>query len=347
MRSSIADVLLTLRTKNGWTQEELAEKAGISQVALSRYENGLREPEPDVITRFTDIFGVTRDFLMHDFRMYGAIAVEAHMRRNKTTKATDWKRIEAELNMLRMQASFVLERLPLRVENEIPHFDPDEVSPADAAILLRTAWRMPIGPVRNLYRWVESAGSLIFEQDFGTQRIDGCSQWAGSHAVILLNKSFSTDRKRLTLAHELGHLVLHNDYVDPGIETQANKFAAEFLMPETVISSQLDNLNIAKLLALKALWGVSIQAIFERAYQLGKVSSAERTKFYKHLNSRGWKKHEPGGDAVPDEIPEFAFSIGETLQATGLSAGDIEAMLGVKPGEHSPFLKEKRVLSLV
>jgi Zn-dependent peptidase ImmA (M78 family) len=39
---------------------------------------------------------------------------------------------------------------------------------------------MPIGPVRNLIRWVESAGVIVFEEDFGTPRIDGMSQWAGS-----------------------------------------------------------------------------------------------------------------------------------------------------------------------
>src|SRR5690606_12170407 len=99
---------------------------------------------------------------------------------------------------------------------------PDEHTPNEAATMLRAAWRMPIGPVRNLLRWVESAGVIVVEEDFGTHRIDGMSQWAGDHAVIILNTVLPTDRKRLTIAHELGHLVLHSQYVDLDVEEQAN-----------------------------------------------------------------------------------------------------------------------------
>ncbi|EUA33014.1 putative TRANSCRIPTIONAL REGULATORY domain protein [Mycobacterium xenopi 3993] len=64
----------------------------------------------------------------------------------------------------------------------------------------RALWRMPMGPVVNLTRWMEAAGCLVFEEDFGTQRIDGLSQWVDDHPIILINANAAPDRKRLTKA---------------------------------------------------------------------------------------------------------------------------------------------------
>lgn len=53
-------------------------------------------------------------------------------------------------------------------EQSVPVFDPIDTPPADAALMVRARWRLPIGPVRNLTRWLESAGCLVLEEDFGT-----------------------------------------------------------------------------------------------------------------------------------------------------------------------------------
>ena len=213
--------------------------------------------------------------------------------------------------------------------------------------MLRAAWRMPIGPVKNLIRWVEAAGIIVVEEDFGTHRIDGMSQWAGEHAVIVLNGVIPVDRKRLTVAHELGHLVLHSTYVDADVEEQANAFAAEFLMPQHVIEPELSNLTLGKLSDMKLEWGVSMQAIFERAYRMGKVSSDDRQRFYRQLNSRGWKAREPGSDLIPAETPELASSIGRTLDKSGLTDREIRQLIGVGLHTETAFTEKSRALRAV
>ena len=347
MTNFVGDVILVLRRSTGITQEELAREVGVTQVALSRYENGLRSPDDDTLMRLADALGVTSEFLNHDFRMHGAVAADAHMRRQKTTKPVDWKRVEARLNVLRMHSSFILERTPLNPTNHVIHVDPDEHSPEEAARILRASWRMPIGPVRNLFRWIASAGILILTEDFGTHRIDGMSQWAGDHAVIVLNASMPTSRRRLTLAHELGHLVLHSDYFESDVEEQANSFAAEFLMPEHVIRPELRTLTMGKLVDLKREWGTSMQAIFERAYKMATVTSAERQKFYRQLNSRGWKVNEPGEEYLAPEEPVLIAQIGQWLRESGLSDSEIKWMTGTSPMAETPFLPAKRRLQSV
>jgi Zn-dependent peptidase ImmA (M78 family)/DNA-binding XRE family transcriptional regulator len=347
MRGGAGDVILVLRRAADITQEELAGRLGVTQAALSRYENDLREPDDEMLERIGEALGVTADFLRHKFRMDGGIAADAHMRRQKTARPSDWKRVEARLNRLRMHSSYLLERVPLRPQNHVVQVDPDERTPDEAAAILRASWRMPIGPVRNLIRWVESAGVIVFEEDFGTPRIDGMSQWAGDHGVIILNTALPTDRKRLTIAHELGHLVLHGQYIDLDAEDQANQFAAEFLMPAHVIGPQLTNLTLGKLSDLKSEWGVSMQALFERACRMGKATAEERQKFYRQINGRGWKTREPGSDLLPPETPELAVSVGRRLDESGLTRREILRLVGARDGHPTPFDAPRRALRAV
>lgn len=347
MSRSVADALLVLRRAAGLTQEELAERVGITQATLSRYENELRDVDRGAAEKLAPALGVTVEFLLHEFRMEGAIAADAHMRRQKTARPSDWKHVESRLNAHRMHSSFLLDRMPMHPQNHVLQLDPDEISPVDAAAMLRAAWRMPIGPVRNLVRWMESAGIIVLEEDLGTARIDGMSQWAGAHAVVLVNSSRPTDRRRLTLAHELGHLVLHGSYVGLDVEEQASAFAAAFLMPEAAIAPDLRNLTLGKLLDLKAVWGVSMQALHERAFQLEKVTSQDRTAFYKQMSKRGWRMREPGSDALPDETPHLAKSIGDGLRRLGLSDAEVHRLIGVSDGADTPFASPRARLHAI
>ncbi len=62
----LADKIITLRKKNGWSQEELAEKVGVSRQAISKWESAQSVPDLDKILRMSELFGVTTDFLLKD-----------------------------------------------------------------------------------------------------------------------------------------------------------------------------------------------------------------------------------------------------------------------------------------
>ena len=62
----LADKIITLRKKNGWSQEELAEQVGVSRQAISKWESAQSVPDLDKILRMSEIFGVTTDFLLKD-----------------------------------------------------------------------------------------------------------------------------------------------------------------------------------------------------------------------------------------------------------------------------------------
>jgi transcriptional regulator with XRE-family HTH domain len=52
-----------LREKFNYSQKRVADSIGISNVQLSRYESGDRNPDPELIAKFADFFDVTTDFL--------------------------------------------------------------------------------------------------------------------------------------------------------------------------------------------------------------------------------------------------------------------------------------------
>ncbi len=333
---SLGEAIVTLRRANGLTQEELAESAGVTQAALSRYENALRTPDAEAITALAGALGVTTAFLQRAEGAVGAFMIDAHMRRRATAKPTVWRRLEAKLNVYRQHLDAITDAVEMVPKLALPCFDPMEYSPDEAARVVRMQWRMPAGPVRDLAGWLEAAGCLVVAEDFettaGGSRVDGLSQWSHDYPVMLVNKRAPTDRLRLTLAHELGHICLHSTELFGDPEDEANAFAAEFLMPAATIRPDLHNLDLGRLHLLKRHWGVSMQALIERAYRLETLSAARRAYLYKALSKRGWRTREPLSDELPPETPHLVTRLVTSLRDAGLSAAETATIAGVVPG---------------
>src|SRR5262249_30585164 len=137
---------------------------------------------------------------------------------------------------------------------------------------VRAMWNLPPGPIANLVGTIEAAGGIVLRWPFGTPKIDGISRWApGLPPVFFLNDQIPMDRARLTLAHELGHMILH-DAPFPEMEPEANEFAREFLMPSREIRRRLEGCNLYKLSTLKPYWKVSMAALLYAAEELSVVT---------------------------------------------------------------------------
>lgn len=62
----LSERITDLRKKNGWSQEELAEKLGVSRQAVSKWESGQATPDLDKVINLSNVFGVTTDYLLKD-----------------------------------------------------------------------------------------------------------------------------------------------------------------------------------------------------------------------------------------------------------------------------------------
>lgn len=118
--------------------------------------------------------------------------------------------IHDHINVLRIGISRLLrnvEELPVQFER----MDVDEYkSPEEIARLVRAAWQVPYGPIRNLVAVVEAAGGIVVQCSFGTRQLDAVSQWPrGMAPLFFVNTDNPVDRWRYTLAHEVGHIIMH------------------------------------------------------------------------------------------------------------------------------------------
>ncbi|MGE4340472.1 MAG: helix-turn-helix domain-containing protein [Pigmentiphaga sp.] len=230
-----SDMLLLARQYRGKSQAEVAQDAGLDQGHYSRIERGLLNSLPSTATieavatalRFPVSFFTQNDEL-------SGLPLSVHdvaWRKKASVNATDLKRLHAELNLRVMNLRRLLSAIDLAPELPLPRLDADEMGGADkVALFIRKAWMVQDGPIKNLTALCERAGILVILADFA-EHVDGVTmRLRDVPPVIFLNKNAPADRMRHSLAHELGHLIMHSIPSDE-MEDEADSFAGELLAP--------------------------------------------------------------------------------------------------------------------
>jgi Zn-dependent peptidase ImmA (M78 family) len=130
------------------------------------------------------------------------------------------------------------------------------------------------------------------------------------------------------MAHELGHLVMHRfSFTDRDGESEANRFAAELLMPADQIRPRLKNITLRRAADLKLEWRISINAVIQRAKGLNTITNQEAIRLHKQRSARRWTKVEPLSDQLLDEQPATLARVLDTLQSAGYSRNELAELL--------------------
>lgn len=321
--SHVGAVVRLAREAVGKTQEQLATEAELPQATISKLENGLIDLDQERLGRIADAVRVPLGLLEVDPAPEGVVAL--FNRKLLTTPVNHRKTAEARVNLSRLQIGRLLDGLDIEHALPFPKIDlavwDDDVD--QAALELRRAWRLPMGPIHDLTATAESAGAVVATLDFGSLAIDGASQWpAGERPYIFLRPDIPGDRWRFSLAHEIAHMALHQ-FPSPEQEDEAHRFAGALLMPADELRAQIPaRVTLAALLELKMYWRVSMQAIVMRGAAIGAITERQKRSFYQQINARGMKRNEPG--EVPREHPRLLESvISAYVDQMGYSTGDV------------------------
>lgn len=300
-------MIILARESRGLTQSELASNSNgvLSQANLSKIEQGLNEPSDEIVREVARITKYPIEFFLEAYNPYPPHGV--YHRKRKTISRGLLDRIDAVTNIRILHLKKLLMSVDIP-EDKLPRVDPDNpVRPTVVARSTRVRFKYPKGPVKSVAESLESAGGLIIPSDFGTQKIDGFTMHIEKMPpIIFINKDLTGDRWRYTLAHELGHIVMHlHRFVqdDEIADKEANEFASEFLMPEDDIKHQLIGLNLNKLAELKRFWKVSMAALLKRAETLKMVSPRMARHHWMTLSGKGYKLREPPETDIPVEKP--------------------------------------------
>lgn len=270
------EMLSLVREASGLTQSALAEHLGVAQSTISKLEHGVMdEPDEEVLKACADMLGVTLDYFYRTEPRRGASV--SFYRKRKGMKQRELNRLEAKLQMLRLDVGKLMLAADFDSNFDVPEIDPGKIAGGarEVARRVRAAWQILSGPIRDLMRRIESAGVLIIEIAW-SQKFDAMSipSSDGIPHVIFVNSNMPCDRRRFTLAHELGHLVMHRIPTDT-MEDEADEFASEFLMPSKEIMFELRNLQMRTLPALKLKWGVSMMALVKTAHTLNRITDRQ------------------------------------------------------------------------
>lgn len=285
------------------TQTGLAERTGLRQGTVSKIEGGMIEVTDAMAVRLSRALDVPVSFFYQTNRLYGLGSHEYAYRKRQSTPARVRKRVEATVNLMRIHTDRLLESIDLEPDCVIPQVNvaDTEKTPEDVADDLRVLWHLPSGPVDDMTAALEHAGVVVIACHFGTSAIDATSVWLPTRVpLVFINEDIPGDRWRFTLAHELGHLVMHPT-PEEDMEAQADQFASAFLMPKRDIAADLYDVTLKRLANIKPYWKVSIQALIERAFQLGRITPTRRRSLYVQLSRLGYRKREPV--ALPRERP--------------------------------------------
>lgn len=290
--------LTFVREYKGYSQTELASRIqGLSQSNLSKYEKGVGQLSDDVIQRIVDFLGFPASF--YDQVISNNID-NAHYRKKVGLIKKEKDYIDKSIKLV----GYLIDQMADSIE--FPPFVlktidvADGFTPSTAAQFTRRSIGVLQGPIVNICSLLESFGIIIVELFDCEEGFDGVSFLTDQgFPVIVINGNYSNDRKRLTIAHELGHIIMHispdiavSNYRDK--ECEAFEFAAEFLMPSNEIKSSLTNLRLSYLLPLKQYWLTSMASIIHRAKDIGTINIEKYKYLNVELSRKGYKKKEPG-----------------------------------------------------
>lgn len=186
---------------------------------------------------------------------------------------------------------------------------------------IRKYWNIGDKPIDNLAYLLQLNGFIISKQYINQNKTDGFSQRIGDKSYIFVsaNKECAV-RTRFDLAHELGHLVLHNrlgkeDVEEKVIEKDADFFASEFLYPSDVFLNEIQDYSIGfdRFIELKEKWKISIQAIVRKCKDLELISDDKYIYFQKRISYNKWRKNEPLDNRIVAEEPRLFGDIIELL----------------------------------
>ena len=149
------------------------------------------------------------------------------------------------------------------------------------------------------------------------ERHHGYSARVGEHRdrpLAVYRATDSWERTRFTLAHELGHLVLHHGgAITEDKEAEAHRFAAELLIPSEALAREVPPLpTLFNLVPVKLKWGMSIGALVNHLFQSRLIDQSRydslRSQLYTRVNpetGHSWGKTEPKWDAYQPERPRL------------------------------------------
>lgn len=334
------------RLYNKLSITELADKLNVTKQMISKYESNKSEPSFEKSLLLTEILNYPREFFYSKEPF--EIINEGTFFRSRLTATQKSKEPAAISTKYSVIVRDFLEKYidfpKLHDRSKYEQIDSIE----DVALEIRKDMNLGLNPIQDIVEVAELMGftviNLIYEED----KVDAFSSMniidGREYFIITIDDMSSFFRQQFSLAHEIGHWVLHQ-HLNPQeldkdeykeMEAEANNFAAAFLLPKNSFGIELQKLIVDEIETyynLKRIWNVSMAAMIMRAKQLGIIDSEQELKLYKQMHYRKWRNPEPFDLDVKMTVPvSFKQSLELLIDENVLKGHEIKAKLAEEYG---------------
>ncbi|MCB5953948.1 helix-turn-helix domain-containing protein [Enterococcus sp. CWB-B31] len=366
--------LTSARIARGMTMKDLAEKSGLSRQMISNYETGKTKPKAESLLSLISVLNFPRNFFSSDMPEVHSGAIYFRSQSAATKKVRDMQKERLKylyqvFQILSKYVNFPEVNLPELVEKDVHNITEEDI--ALKASELREVWGIDsVSPINDIVKLAERNGIIISEANMSDKHLDAVSRWIVDRPFIMLtDNNESAVRRRFNIAHEIGHIILHNsvesihDYSPQElkniIEKQANMFASHFLLPSQAFEESLLSTSLEYYVDLKKYWKVSIQAMIFKTHFLGLINDDQRLYLNKKISWNKWRTKEPFDDDMKVEKPELLEKVysmiveNNVLQRNELNTSfkiprdEIEKIIGVSIMDFDNEEKQKPLLKLI
>lgn len=340
MENAFAQRLVNARKIRCMSQRELSNKleGQVSPTAIEKYEKGLMMPSSSALILLSKALDMKLDYFFRPF----TVAIDTSKFEFRKSASMGVKKVEsikfmvcAEIEkyleiegILGNTTSFTLDYRNILVEGE------------DEAKLLARRLRedLNIGSdaIVSAVELLESCGVKIIEIDHD-EKFSGTCNTAGTIPVIVINRNMTSERKRITIFHELGHLLMHcAEGVDE--EKICNIFANEVLIPsdkfKSLLGASRHDISLVELQAIQREYGISVDALMAKAAQLNIITNNRYTSYYKKKNALPAFKEAVEASHYPMEhTNRFERLVYRALASEVISTSKAAALLDVSLNE--------------
>ena len=357
---------------------QLADLTGFSRQTISMLENGkLMNPEFATVQKLSEKLEFPVTFFLEETKI-NLNESTTYFRSLLTTNKKYRVEQEEKIKFIAIVYNMLSEYLEFEKVN-LPQI-PTNATPQEAANILREYWGLGNRPIENIVYLVESNGLIVTDFETATGDVDAFSHKITSDDMETYLIGYSKNKRtaariHFDVAHEIGHILLHNwredlECIDKEefkeIELQAHAFASAFLLPEDEFRKDVSPYatNLAYYTELKKTWKVSIAAMIRRAKDLDIITADDYSRLMRNMQKQGIRKIEPLDDELVTAEPSLlrqaikilfdqkVFTPNEFLEELSREYGltlypkDIETLLGLKKGTFEEKENPKMVINV-
>lgn len=318
MKNFNGEQLKKARIYRGYTVGELAELSGYQRQTISMYENKKSTPiDASVVFNLSRVLNFPPQFFTD--QTINIDSGSTYFRALLTTNKKYRSQQEQKMEFVAALYSFIQEYVDFP-ELNLPEF-PQNASPEEAASILRKHWGLGDRPISNLIYTAEENGIIVTSFKTETDDVDAFSKMLdinGEQRYFIGYSSNKTSAARIhfDVAHELGHICLHDWSEDVETlskeefkerEEQAHRFAAAFLLPESTFRNEIirSPYSLPYYKQLKQKWKVSMAAMIRRAYTLDIITADDYQMLVRTMQRRSIWKNEPLDDILITAEPSL------------------------------------------